>query len=137
VSAEGAESAAPDPSSPSAHARVAWVVGAVVCALGVALGAFGSHGLERVVTEERLLDVWDTGVRYHQLHGLAICLLGAAPAGRRGMVWLFVAGILLFSGSLYALALTGIGILGAITPLGGLCFLTGWTWLAVASWRAR
>lgn len=118
-------------------ARTAWVVGAVACALGVALGAFGSHGLDRVVTEARLLDVWDTGVRYHLMHGLGICLVGAAPARRPAMVWLFMLGILLFSGSLYLLALSGVGWLGAITPLGGLCFLGGWTWLAVASWRAR
>ena len=119
------------------HSAVGRVVGAVLCAVGVALGAFGSHGLERVVTEQRLLDVWETGVRYHQMHGLGTLLVAAAPAGRLGMVWLFLLGVVLFSGSLYALALTGLGWLGAITPLGGLCFLGGWTWLAVASWRRR
>lgn len=117
--------------------RLAWTLGAALVGLGVALGAFGSHGLESIVTEPRLLDVWDTGVRYHQLHGLALLLCGAHPAPPRGVLILFVLGIVLFSGSLYTLTLTGIGILGAITPLGGLCFIAAWTWLAVASWRLR
>ena len=117
--------------------RFAWTLGASAMLLGVALGAFGSHGLERLVPDAHLRDVWDTGVRYHLLHGLALCLLGSHPAPRRGMAWLFVAGILLFSGSLYALALTGIGVLGAITPLGGLCFLGAWGWMAVAARRSK
>ena len=117
--------------------RLAWTLGAALLGLGVALGAFGSHGLERIVPDAHLRDVWETGVRYHQLHGLAILVCGAHPAPPRGVVWLFVAGIALFSGSLYALSLTAIGVLGAITPLGGLCFLGAWGWLAVASWRAR
>ena len=116
-------------------ARLGWVLGASALVLGVALGAFGSHGLERVVPDAHLRDVWDTGVRYHQLHGLGLILVGHHPAARRGMLWLLVAGILLFSGSLYALALTGIGPLGAITPLGGLCFLAAWTWAAIAALR--
>jgi uncharacterized membrane protein YgdD (TMEM256/DUF423 family) len=127
----------PQGPSPRSVSRLAFTVGAVLCALAVALGAFGTHGLQGRVTEPRLLQVWDTAVRYHQMHGLGLLLLGAAPAARRGMVWLFVLGIALFSGSLYAMTLTGVRALGAITPLGGLCFLGGWTWLAIASWRRR
>ncbi len=115
--------------------RLAWTLGSLVMVLGVALGAFGSHGLERVVSDPHLRDVWDTGVRYHLLHGLALLLCGAHPRPPRGVLALFGLGIVLFSGSLYALSLTGIGVLGAITPLGGLCFLAGWGWLAVASRR--
>lgn len=121
---------------PSETSRRAWTLGASVMVLGVALGAFGSHGLERVVSDAHLRDVWDTAVRYHQVHGLALCLVALHPAPRMGMVWLFVTGIILFSGSLYTLSLTGIGILGAITPLGGLCFLAAWSWMAVAAARS-
>ncbi len=115
--------------------RLAWTLGALVLALGVGLGAFGSHGLERMVSDPHLRDVWDTGVRYHQLHGLALLLCGAHPRPPRGVVVLFGLGIVLFSGSLYALSLSGIGVLGAITPLGGVCFISGWVWLAITSWR--
>ncbi|MCO4773487.1 MAG: DUF423 domain-containing protein [Deltaproteobacteria bacterium] len=113
--------------------RLGWALGAGAMVLGVGLGAFGSHGLETIVSDPHLRDVWGTGVRYHQLHGLALCLVALHPAPRRGMLWLFTAGILLFSGSLYALALSGVGILGAITPLGGLCFLAAWAWMAKAA----
>jgi len=122
-------------SDPRAVARLGWALGCGAMVLGVGLGAFGSHGLEKLVPDAHLRDVWDTAVRYHQLHGLALCLIALHPAPRRGMLWLMVAGIVLFSGSLYALALSGIGMLGAITPLGGLCFLAAWAWMAVAALR--
>ena len=117
------------------HRRLAWTLGAFVTGLGVALGAFGSHGLERIVSDPHLRDVWETGVRYHLLHGLALLLCGAHPRPPKGVLVLFGLGIVLFSGSLYGLSLSGIGVLGAITPLGGSCFLGGWGWLAAASWR--
>ena len=111
-------------------------LGAIFAFLGVALGAFGAHALK-----ERLganLPTYQTGTEYHLVHALAI-LLVAALAGRgveerRALLIgrLFAAGIVLFSGSLYALAISGIKILGAITPFGGVCFLTGWVLLAVA-----
>jgi uncharacterized membrane protein YgdD (TMEM256/DUF423 family) len=107
--------------------------------LGVLLGAFGAHGLRDHVTPE-LLEVWKTGVFYHLLH--AVALLAVAVAGervgwRRAVVALFVAGIVIFSGSLYALTLTGQRWWGAVTPLGGVAFLGGWIALAVSARPSR
>jgi uncharacterized membrane protein YgdD (TMEM256/DUF423 family) len=101
---------------------------------GVALGAFGAHGLRERVSPA-MLEVYRTGVLYHLLHALA--LLGVALGARRlrrvrAIAALFTAGVVLFSGSLYAMALTGITMLGAITPLGGLAFLAGWAMLFFA-----
>jgi uncharacterized membrane protein YgdD (TMEM256/DUF423 family) len=104
--------------------------------LGVAAGAFGAHALKDRLSPD-LLAIFETGARYHLIHALA--LLAAAWLADRydnsRPVWagrLFAAGIVVFSGSLYALALTGERWLGAVTPLGGLCFLTGWLLLALA-----
>ena len=104
--------------------------------LGVALGAFAAHGLKNRLSPE-MLEVFDTGVRYHMYHTFAI-LIVAAAIGHIGNAcllamagWFFFAGILLFSGSLYALALTGVGIFGAVTPIGGVLFLIGWASLAL------
>jgi len=104
--------------------------------LGVGLGAFGAHGLRSRLSPD-MLAVFETAVRYQMYHALAL-LLTAAAIGRIGDArllviagWFFVAGIVLFSGSLYALALTGVSMLGAITPIGGLAFLIGWACLAV------
>lgn len=100
--------------------------------LGVALGAFGAHMLKAKLTPE-FLTIWQTGVLYHLLH--AVALLALALYGRAAGVdvrWgagAFALGILIFSGSLYVLCLTGIRILGAITPVGGLAFLFGWGWI--------
>jgi uncharacterized membrane protein YgdD (TMEM256/DUF423 family) len=112
------------------------LIGAILGFLGVALGAFGAHGLKNRLSPE-MLEVFDTGVRYHMYHTFAV-LIVAAAIGHIGNArllamagWFFFAGILLFSGSLYALALTSVGILGAITPIGGLLFLIGWACLAV------
>jgi uncharacterized membrane protein YgdD (TMEM256/DUF423 family) len=100
-------------------------VAAIVLFLGIALGAFGAHGLADRLAETGRADNWETATLYHLLHGLA--LFGIALHGSRplGFSW-FLAGIVLFSGSLYALALTDISKLGAITPLGGVSFLIGW-----------
>jgi uncharacterized membrane protein YgdD (TMEM256/DUF423 family) len=116
-------------------------IGAWLAAVGVALGAFGAHGLKSKVSAE-MAAVWETGARYHILHALALLATGWAadrwPSGyANGAGWLFVAGIALFSGSLYALAVTGVRALGAITPLGGLCFIAGWVCLALTAMRAR
>lgn len=109
--------------------------------LTVALGAFGAHGLETVLTPERL-NTWHTGVLYQMFHTLALLALGLLlmqvnSAWLHWSAWLFLAGIILFSGSLYVLALSGIRILGAITPLGGLAFLAGWVCLLVGVWKAQ
>jgi len=104
--------------------------------LGVALGAFGAHALRSRLSPE-MLAVFETGVRYQMYHTFAV-LIVAAAIGHIGNArllvaagWLFFTGVLLFSGSLYALALTGVATLGAITPIGGLLFLIGWACLAV------
>jgi uncharacterized membrane protein YgdD (TMEM256/DUF423 family) len=108
-------------------------IGAVLALLGVALGAFGAHALKARLAPEALA-VWNTAVLYHLVHALALFALGlfakSAEADLRLGGWLLLAGVLIFSGSLYALALSGIKVLGAVTPLGGLCFLAGWAWLA-------
>ena len=120
---------------------VGWfVTGVAFSGLGVLLGAFGAHGLrDRLATD--MLVVYETGVRYHLYHAFALVVVAWAASrwpnawtGSAG--WLFVAGIVLFSGSLYLLAITGVRWLGAITPIGGLCFLAGWTALAVGAVRA-
>ncbi|HKE87172.1 MAG TPA: DUF423 domain-containing protein [Vicinamibacterales bacterium] len=114
-------------------------VGALAGFVGVALGAFGAHGLRTRVSAE-MLTVFETGVRYQMYHALAILIVALAAARLDGWLirsagWLFTAGIVLFSGSLYALALSGVTVLGAVTPLGGLAFLAGWAALMIASLR--
>lgn len=105
-----------------------WVgVGAIVCGIAVGCGAFGAHALKDSLSAESLA-VWRTGAEYQLWHGLAIAICGLS--GERGSARLFAAGVLLFSGSLYALALTDMRWLGAITPFGGLAFLGGWGLLA-------
>lgn len=117
--------------------RTFLLVGAVAAFIGVGFGAFGAHGLRGRLPPE-MIAVFETGVRYQMYHALAILIAALAVphvAGRLVRVagWLFAAGIVLFSGSLYALALSGVSTLGAITPLGGLAFLAGWACLIVAA----
>jgi uncharacterized membrane protein YgdD (TMEM256/DUF423 family) len=112
-------------------------LGALNAALAVAAGAFAAHGLrERLST--RALEIFETGARYHMYHALAMVLAGllASTRGAGAAGWMFQAGIALFSGSLYVLALTDVKVLGAITPLGGVAFLAGWLWLAWCAFRA-
>jgi uncharacterized membrane protein YgdD (TMEM256/DUF423 family) len=102
--------------------------GAVLAFVAVALGAFGAHGLRDHLTSESLA-IYQTGVQYHMTHALALLALAALSNRTRKAAtigWLFIFGVLIFSGSLYLLAITGQRWLGAITPLGGLCFLSGW-----------
>jgi len=122
--------------------RVFLLIGALAAGLGVAMGAFGAHGLRARLTVE-MLAVFETGVRYHVYHALALLatalLLGRPEFQASRLIvasgWLFVGGILLFSGSLYLLAVTGIRPLGAITPIGGVAFLIAWALLAIAAIR--
>ena len=119
--------------------RSGWIaLGAVNAALAVAAGAFAAHGL-RDRLDARSLEVFETASRYHMYHALAIVAAGliasSALRGAQIAAWIFQIGIVLFSGSLYALALTGVKGLGAVTPLGGLAFLAGWLWLAWSVWR--
>ncbi len=117
-----------------------FAAGAVLSGLGVLIGAFGAHGLRDRVTVD-MLAVFETGVRYHLIHGLAVLAVAWAASrwpgawiGAAG--WLFVAGIVVFSGSLYILAISGARWWGAVTPIGGVCFLAGWAALAVGALRA-
>ena len=103
--------------------------GAALMFLAVALGAFAAHGLKARLALE-MLAVFETGVRYHVYHALALLALGAARGPDRAG-WCFVAGIAVFSGSLYLLALTGEKRLGMITPIGGVLFLAGWVLFAL------
>jgi uncharacterized membrane protein YgdD (TMEM256/DUF423 family) len=114
--------------------------GAVFGFLAVAFGAFGAHALKSRLSTE-MLTVFETGVRYQMYHAFAV-LIVAAAIGRLGDAnllvlagWFFVAGILLFSGSLYALALSGVTVLGAVTPVGGVLFLIGWACLVLFALR--
>lgn len=115
--------------------------GAVLAGLGVAAGAFGTHALGSRLSPD-LLEVFETATRYHLLHAVALTVVGLAArrdvAGRlwNAAGWLFTAGIVVFGGSLYLLALTGARWLGAVTPIGGACFLAGWAVVAVAAARS-
>ncbi|MEM9657140.1 MAG: DUF423 domain-containing protein [Planctomycetota bacterium] len=125
------------------------LAGAVLAGVGVALGAYGAHGLEshlvragRDANASDRLEWFETGVRYHLYHALALVAIAqlAGEPSLRGLRWTplaFMMGMALFSGSLYAMALGSDALrkLGAVVPLGGLCFLLGWAWLAVCAVR--
>lgn len=119
--------------------RLFVILGALSAFIGVGAGAFAAHGLKARLAPD-LLAVFDTGARYQLFHALA--LLAAAwacehwPHSRASWAgWCFVAGTVLFSGSLYVLALTGVRAFGAVTPFGGVAFLAGWALLAWSAWR--
>jgi len=120
--------------------RLFFALGCLSAFLAVALGAFSAHALKaRLPTD--LLAVFETGVRYQMAHALALLAVAWACTRWPGSAatasgWLFVAGSVLFSGSLYALSLSGVRWLGAITPLGGVAWLAGWLCLAWAAWKA-
>ena len=119
-------------------------LGAFLASLGVMLGAFGAHSLPGVVSSEALpkaLDNWRTGASYHLIHSVSLVLLGLLCAHSTSRVlraagWLFVFGIFVFGGTLYAMALGAPRILGAVTPLGGLSFIVGWLLLGIAALQA-
>jgi uncharacterized membrane protein YgdD (TMEM256/DUF423 family) len=121
------------------NARFCLLVAALALAAAVALGAFGAHALKVRLAAE-MLATYQTAVQYHFWHALGMLgvgvLMSRSPddSGLRWVAWLLIAGLLLFSGSLYLLALTGATWLGAVTPLGGLAFIAAWLWLA---WWAR
>jgi uncharacterized membrane protein YgdD (TMEM256/DUF423 family) len=121
--------------------RLFMVIAALSGALSVALGAFGAHGLEARLSAE-FLRTFETGVRYQFYHTLAllavVVAIGRWPNSSLPVIagWLFIAGIVVFSGSLYLLVMTGTRWLGAITPIGGVAFIAGWLLLALAAWRS-
>jgi uncharacterized membrane protein YgdD (TMEM256/DUF423 family) len=120
--------------------RVFFIVGSLSAFLAVGLGAFGTHALKARLAAD-LLAVFEIGVRYQMVHALAMLAVAWAHTRWPGAVltaggWLFVAGTVLFSGSLYLMALTGTRWLGAITPIGGVAWLAAWLCLAWAAWKA-
>jgi uncharacterized membrane protein YgdD (TMEM256/DUF423 family) len=120
--------------------RLFLTLGSASAALAVAAGAFGAHALRARLAPD-LLAVFETGVRYHMFHALGLLAVAWAASRNPGAAvawagWLMVAGTVLFSGSLYALALTGVRALGAVTPLGGVAFIAGWALLAWAALRS-
>lgn len=114
------------------------ILGALNAFLSVALGAFGAHGLEKMV-EPKYLEIWKTGVQYQMFHATGLLIIGVLLSKFPGNTllswsgWMMLIGIILFSGSLYILAVTRVGVLGAITPLGGVSFLVAWALLIIAA----
>jgi uncharacterized membrane protein YgdD (TMEM256/DUF423 family) len=120
------------------NGRLAATLGASLAGIAVALGAFGAHALKSRV-DARMLEVFETAVRYQMYHALGLLAvayyLGHEAPGAGAAAWSFLAGILIFSGSLYVMVLTGHRWLGAVTPIGGVAFMIGWALLARAAWR--
>jgi len=111
-------------------------IGAIFLAVGVGLGAFGAHGLKDRL-DAYSLGIWEKAVFYHFIHAMGVLVVSMIPragsfsvGAASNVCWLLIAGVLVFSGSLYTLALTGVRSLGAITPIGGVCFIAGWLLLA-------
>ena len=121
-------------------ARLALVAASLLMALAVALGAFGAHALKARLAPD-MLAIWQTGVTYHAWHALALLALGLLmlhvprSGALKAAAWLFVVGVVVFAGSLYALALGAPRWIGAITPFGGVAFIAGWITLAAGVWR--
>jgi uncharacterized membrane protein YgdD (TMEM256/DUF423 family) len=120
--------------------RLFFLLGALSAFVGVALGAFGAHGLKSRLSAD-MLATFEVGVRYQMYHAFALIVAAWAQTRWPGTLtnvsgWLFVAGTIVFSGSLYLLSLTGQRWFGAVTPLGGLAFLAGWLCLAAACWKS-
>lgn len=99
--------------------------------LAVALGAFGAHGLHDLLVKNNALEIWKTAAMYHLIHAVVLLFVATRHPLPRLPWILFLAGIVIFSGSLYLLAVTGAHWLGAITPIGGVCLLAGWLWLGL------
>jgi uncharacterized membrane protein YgdD (TMEM256/DUF423 family) len=109
-----------------------WKIAGLFGATGVALGAFGAHALEDYVADPHLMEVWNTAAKYHLIHALAVVAVAVHPQKPKIAGVLFTIGVLVFCGSLYLMTLSGFRWLGAITPLGGLCFIAGWTVLGLS-----
>src|SRR5882757_233212 len=104
-------------------------IAAVAGFLAVVLGAFGAHALKEILAQNGTTAIWEKAVFYHFIHAVMLFVIAGRKPFPAGAWWSFLAGILIFSGSLYLLAVTNIKWLGAITPLGGAGFLVGWAWL--------
>ena len=124
----------------SSTAKFAALAGVALCLTAVAFGAFGAHALEDLLVQNQRTDVFELATRYQFYHGLGLlviaCLFKLCEKGQPAIVWLMLLGTLIFSGSLYALALSNIGLLGAITPIGGTLMIVAWLLLARFTWRS-
>jgi uncharacterized membrane protein YgdD (TMEM256/DUF423 family) len=128
--------ASENPNQTSAIANLTAVrIAALMGFLAVALGAFGAHGLKDILTRNGTTSIWEKAVFYQFVHTVMLFILAKRSPLQKGPWFCFLVGILIFSGSLYLLALTNLKWLGAITPLGGLSFLAGWLWLIIAPER--
>ncbi len=119
------------------NAQLAFRISAILGFLAVSLGAFGAHGLEELLTRNNRVHNWETAVFYQFMHTIIMCVVASREPFLRGAWTSFLIGIVIFSGSLYVLALTNIKWLGAITPIGGVAFLVGWAWLAIGGVKRR
>jgi uncharacterized membrane protein YgdD (TMEM256/DUF423 family) len=121
--------------------KIFLIIGSINMLLAVGLGAFGAHGLQGKLTE-RMIEIYQTGVQYHMIHAIGILIIAIAaerlgnPAMLSWAGWTMFLGIIFFSGSLYVLSISGVKILGAITPIGGLFFMVGWLLLALAAFKS-
>lgn len=119
-------------------AKTVLIIAGIMGALSVGIGAFGAHGLEATLTANNRIDTFETGVKYQFYHTLALVLLGLLMLNVQHQylnyaAWSFIAGTIIFSGSLYVLSLTNMTWLGAITPIGGLAFILGWLFLILGA----
>ncbi len=112
-------------------------VAALMGLLAVALGAFGAHGLKEILARHETAAIWEKAVFYHFIHAVMLFVLAQRQPLPRGPWLSFLIGIVIFSGSLYLLAVTNVRALGAITPIGGVSLIVGWAWLLVTSGRNR
>lgn len=116
------------------------ILGSVIMALGVMIGAFGAHGLKNIISEE-MMEIFSTGVQYHFYHAIGLLIIGITAQylpNSSLLYWsgiLMVAGITIFSGSLYLLSTMGLRWLGAVTPVGGICFILSWILFTIAVWK--
>eukprot|EP00011_Vannellida_sp_DIVA3-517-6-12_P011864 CAMPEP_0114614114 /NCGR_PEP_ID=MMETSP0168-20121206/5482_1 /TAXON_ID=95228 ORGANISM="Vannella sp., Strain DIVA3 517/6/12" /NCGR_SAMPLE_ID=MMETSP0168 /ASSEMBLY_ACC=CAM_ASM_000044 /LENGTH=171 /DNA_ID=CAMNT_0001825143 /DNA_START=491 /DNA_END=1006 /DNA_ORIENTATION=+ len=134
LSPKASDCAASRPAGLTTDATIWLKLGAISGALAVAMGAFGAHSLKSRTQDPYMLKTWDTAAQYHMMHSIALCLVTLSPRHPSIAGYFFAGGIFLFSGSLYALVLSQVKALGAITPIGGMCFILGW--LALAVWGA-
>jgi uncharacterized membrane protein YgdD (TMEM256/DUF423 family) len=116
--------------------RAACITAAATGLLAIALGAFGAHAFRGVLEAHQTREVWNTAVLYHLVHAPALLWAATAEPFLQGAILCWTAGIVLFSGSLYALALTKISVLGAITPIGGLLLMAGWAIVGIRAFKS-
>lgn len=114
---------------------VAGRIAAILGFLGVALGAFGAHGLKNLLSQHGTTEIWEKAVLYHLIHAVVLLVISRWKPLPSGPTYCLLAGMAIFSGSLYIMGVTNLRWLGAITPIGGVSFLAGWLWLAFGRWQ--